>query len=95
MPPCCAPPVHIWNSIEGDREPVTLAVEIDGQVVSVDRVDSNRFFRREMALGRIIGDTANAHGKIFAAFKSRPKERRFSRRFILGLTANTITDLTP
>jgi IclR family transcriptional regulator, KDG regulon repressor len=74
------------------EEHVTLAVEIDGAAVSVDRVDSPRFFHREMALGRIIGDTANAHGKIFAAFKS-PAERTQ----ILGLsrpqlTPNTITD---
>jgi hypothetical protein len=38
--------------------------------VSVDTVDTARPFRREVAQGRIIGDTANAHGKVFAAFKS-------------------------
>jgi DNA-binding IclR family transcriptional regulator len=51
-------------------ESATLAVEVDGVAVSVDTVDTSRPFRREVALGRIIGDTANAHGKIFAAFKS-------------------------
>ena len=65
---------YLESLTKATEEPVTLAVEIDGQAVSVDRVDSNRFFRREMALGRIIGDTANAHGKIFAAFKP-PAER--------------------
>ena len=74
------------------EEPVTLAVEIDGQAVSVDRVDSNRFFRREMALGRIIGDTANAHGKIFAAFKSPAERERILAQTHPRLTANTITD---
>ena len=37
--------------------------------VSVDLVDTPRPFRREVAVGRIIGDTANANGKVFAAFK--------------------------
>jgi DNA-binding IclR family transcriptional regulator len=74
------------------EEPVTLAVEIDGQAVSVDRVDSNRFFRREMALGRIIGDTANAHGKIFAAFKPPAEREKILARSHSRLTANTITD---
>jgi IclR family transcriptional regulator, KDG regulon repressor len=74
------------------EEPVTLAVEIDGQAVSVDRVDSNRFFRREMALGRIIGDTANAHGKIFAAFKPPAELEKILARTHPRQTANTICE---
>ena len=74
------------------EEPVTLAVEIDGVAVSVDRVDSSRFFHREVALGRIIGDTANAHGKVFAAFKSEPERELIIGRSRPQLTPNTITD---
>jgi IclR family transcriptional regulator, KDG regulon repressor len=74
------------------EEPVTLAVEVDGQAVSVDRVDSSRFFQREMALGRIIGDTANAHGKIFAAFKSPEERERIIGLHHPQMTPNTITD---
>lgn len=74
------------------EEPVTLAVEIDGVAVSVDSVDSSRFFHREMALGRIIGDTANAHGKVFAAFKSLAERELIIARSHPQLTPNTITD---
>jgi IclR family transcriptional regulator, KDG regulon repressor len=74
------------------EEHVTLAVEIDGAAVSVDRVDSPRFFRRERALGRIIGDTANAHGKIFAAFKSAAEREQILAQVHPQMTANTITD---
>jgi IclR family KDG regulon transcriptional repressor len=76
------------------EEPVTLAVEIDGAAVSVDSVDSSRFFRREMALGRIIGDTANAHGKVFAAFKSPAERELIIARPHPQMTVNTITDPT-
>ena len=48
-------------------------------------VDTPRPFRREVAVGRIIGDTASANGKIFAAFKSRPSGRRSSRAPIPSL----------
>ncbi len=74
------------------EEPVTLAVEIDGVAVSVDRVDSSRFFHREVALGRIIGDTANAHGKVFAAFKAETDRELIISRPRPQLTPNTITD---
>lgn len=72
-------------------ESATLAVEVDGVAVSVDTVDTTRPFRREVAQGRIIGDTANAHGKIFAAFKfeaERPEIVAFARP---QLTPHTIT----
>ena len=68
-------------------ESATLAVEVDGVAVSVDTVDTTRPFRREVALGRIIGDTANAMGKIFAAFK--PEADR------AGIVARTHTQMTP
>lgn len=56
-------------------EASTLAVEVDGVAVSVYMVNTQRPLKREVAVGRIIGGTADANGKIFAAFKS-PEQRR-------------------
>lgn len=73
-------------------ESATLAVEVDGVAVSVDTVDTTRPFRREVAQGRIIGDTANAHGKVFAAFKSEEERRRILALPHAQITPQTITD---
>ena len=73
-------------------ESATLAVEVDGVAVSVDTVDTTRPFRREVAQGRIIGDTANAHGKIFAAFKSEVERAEIVARAHAQMTPHTITD---
>jgi IclR family KDG regulon transcriptional repressor len=73
-------------------ESATLAVEVDGVAVSVDTVDTARPFRREVASGRIIGDTANAHGKVFAAFKSEAERADIIAREHVQMTPHTITD---
>jgi DNA-binding IclR family transcriptional regulator len=73
-------------------ESATLAVEVDGVAVSVDTVDTARPFRREVAQGRIIGDTANAHGKVFAAFKPEEERRRILALPRAQITPQTITD---
>jgi DNA-binding IclR family transcriptional regulator len=73
-------------------ESATLAVEVDGVAVSVDTVDTTRPFRREVALGRIIGDTANAHGKVFAAFKSEEERAQVAAQPRPRLTPHTIID---
>jgi DNA-binding IclR family transcriptional regulator len=73
-------------------ESATLAVEVDGVAVSVDTVDTTRPFRREVALGRIIGDTANAHGKVFAAFKSEAEKAEILALPRPQRTPRTITD---
>jgi DNA-binding IclR family transcriptional regulator len=78
--------------VEATGESVTLAVDVDGAAVCVDMVDSPRPHKREVAVGRIIGDTANAHGKVFAA--SLPDEER-ARVVAMPherLTPRTITD---
>jgi len=77
---------------ERTGESATLAVEVDGMAVSVDTVDTTRPFRREVAQGRIIGDTANAHGKIFSAFKSEAERAAIVAATRQQLTPNTITD---
>ncbi|MFH0915964.1 MAG: IclR family transcriptional regulator [bacterium] len=73
-------------------ESATLAVEVDEVAVSVDTVDTTRPFRREVAQGRIIGDTANAHGKIFAAFKSEAEKAAIVALAHPQMTPHTITD---
>lgn len=70
-------------------ESSTLAVEVDGVAVSVFMVDTPRPLKREIAVGRIIGDTANANGKIFAAFKSDAE-----RAALLGMSREPLTPAT-
>jgi IclR family transcriptional regulator, acetate operon repressor len=60
--------------VETTGESVTLAIPVDGTPVCVSIIDSTRPFQREIAPGRIIGDLAAVHGKIFTAFA--PPERR-------------------
>jgi len=55
-------------------ESVTLAAPVDGVPVCVSILNSSRPFQRQLAPGRIIGDLASVHGKIFTAFAS-PEER--------------------
>lgn len=83
---------YLVELTEKTGEASTLAVEYDGVAVSVDLVDSPRPFRREVALGRIIGDTASANGKVFAAFKSEVERAEILAQEHPKLTSNTITD---
>lgn len=78
--------------VEQTGESVTLAVEVDGFPVCVDIINTTRPFKRKTAPGRILGDLASVHGKIFTAFK--PPEERSA---ILALpvprrTPHTVTD---
>lgn len=83
---------YLVELTEKTGEASTLAVEYDGVAVSVDLVDSNRPFRREVALGRIIGDTASANGKVFAAFKGDSDKAEILAKEHPKLTPNTVTD---
>ena len=65
---------YLEELLERTGESVTLAVPVDGVPVCVSIVNSPRPFQREVAPGRIIGDLASVHGKIFAAFA--PPEQR-------------------
>jgi DNA-binding IclR family transcriptional regulator len=73
-------------------EAATLAVEVDGVAVSVFMVDTPRPLKREVAVGRIIGDTANANGKVFAAFKSAEERAELVSMPRTRLTSSTIID---
>lgn len=83
---------YLHDLAERTGEAATLAIEVDGVAVSVDMVDTPRPFRREVAVGRIIGDTANANGKVFAAFKPPAEREAILAQERPQLTLNTITD---
>lgn len=83
---------YLRSLAERTGESATLAVEVDGVAVSVDTADTTRPFKREVAQGRIIGDTANAHGKIFAAYKSEAERARIVASTHRQMTPNTVTD---
>jgi DNA-binding IclR family transcriptional regulator len=65
---------YLERLLEVTGESVTLAVPVDGLPVCVSILNSTRPFQREAAPGRIIGDMAAVHTKIFTAFA--PPERR-------------------
>jgi DNA-binding IclR family transcriptional regulator len=83
---------YLHELTEKTGEASTLAIEVDGVAVSVDMVDTSRPLRREVAVGRIIGDTASANGKIFAAFKTDAERADILARSHPQLTPHTITD---
>jgi DNA-binding IclR family transcriptional regulator len=83
---------YLRDLMETTGESATLAVEVDGVAVSVDLVDTLRPFRREVAVGRIIGDTANANGKVFAAFKPEAERAEILAQPRPRITPRTITD---
>jgi DNA-binding IclR family transcriptional regulator len=83
---------YLHELAEKTGEAATLAIEVDGVAVSVEMVDTSKPFRREVAVGRIIGDTANANGKIFAAFKSPAEIEATLAQEHPQVTPNTITD---
>jgi DNA-binding IclR family transcriptional regulator len=78
--------------LEETGESVTLAVEVDGVPVCLDMINTTRPFRRMTAPGRIIGDIATVHGKIFAAFKPPEDREAILARPLFQRTPHTITD---
>jgi DNA-binding IclR family transcriptional regulator len=78
--------------VQETGESVTLAVEVDGFPVCVDIVNTTRPFKRQTAPGRILGDIATVHGKIFTAFKSPEEREAILARPLPRRTPHTITD---
>ena len=83
---------YLESLVEETGESATLAVDVDGVAVCVDMVDSPRPHKREVAVGRVIGDTANAHGKMYAASVSDAERERLLAMPHERLTPKTITD---
>jgi IclR family pca regulon transcriptional regulator len=78
--------------LEDTGESVTLAVPVDGTPVSVGNIDSSRPFQREVAPGRIIGDLASVHGKIFTAFATPQRRAEVLAQTRRRHTPYTVTD---
>jgi DNA-binding IclR family transcriptional regulator len=78
--------------VQETGESVTLAIEVDGFPVCVDIINTTRPFKRRTAPGRILGDLASVHGKIFAAFKPQEQKEAILDRPLPQWTPSTITD---
>lgn len=78
--------------VETTGESVTLAMPVDGTPVCVSIIDSTRPFQRQIAPGRIIGDLAAVHGKIFTAFAPPEKRAEILARPRRRHTPYTVTD---
>ena len=85
---------YLESLVRETGELAAVAVELDGVAVCADLVASSRPFMPEIAVGRVIGDTANAHGKMFAAMKSETERARIAEKPHRQLTAFTIIDPT-
>jgi IclR family KDG regulon transcriptional repressor len=83
---------YLDSLVKQTGELAAIAVELDGVAVCADLVASARPFVPEIAVGRVIGDTANAHGKMFAAMKSDAERARIAKKPHRRLTTSTITD---
>ena len=83
---------YLESLVDQTGELAAIAVELDGVAVCADLVASARPFVPEIAVGKVIGDTANAHGKMFAALKPDEERARVARKRHKRLTANTIVD---
>jgi DNA-binding IclR family transcriptional regulator len=83
---------YLESLVDQTGELAALAVELDGMAVCADLVASARPFVLEIAVGRVIGDTANAHGKMFAAMKPDAERALIAAQPHRRLTAATITE---
>jgi DNA-binding IclR family transcriptional regulator len=78
--------------LEKTGESVTLAVPVDGVPVCVSIINSARPFQRQVAPGRIIGDLASVHGKIFTAFATPERRAEVLAQRRRKHTPHTVTD---
>jgi DNA-binding IclR family transcriptional regulator len=83
---------YLLQLLEATGESVTLAVPVDGSPVCVSIIDSARPFQREIAPGRIIGDLASVHGKIFTAFATPERRAAVLAQKRRKHTPYTVTD---
>jgi DNA-binding IclR family transcriptional regulator len=83
---------YLERLLETTGESVTLAVPVDGSPVCVSIIDSSRPFQRQTAPGRIIGDLASVHGKIFTAFATPERRAAVLAQKRRRHTPHTVTD---
>ena len=84
---------YLESLVKETGESVTLAVEVDGYPVCLAIINTTRPFKRQTAPGRILGDIATVHGKIFAAFKSPSDRETILAKPRSYKTSKTITDI--
>lgn len=83
---------YLEGLVQETGESVTLAMEVDGFPVCVDIIDTTRPFKRLTARGRILGDVATVHGKIFTAFKPVAERAAMLAKPRTRTTPQTVTD---
>lgn len=83
---------YLEELLEMTGESVTLAVPVDGVPVCVSILNSARPFQRQAAPGRIIGDLAAVHAKIFTAFASSDRRAAVLAQKRRKHTPHTVTD---
>jgi DNA-binding IclR family transcriptional regulator len=83
---------YLEGLLASTGESVTLAVPVDGTPVCVSIIDSSRPFQRQTAPGRIIGDLASVHGKIFTAFAAPERRAAVLAQKRRTHTTHTVTD---
>lgn len=83
---------YLERLVDLTGESVTLAVPVDGVPVCVSIMNSARPFQRELAPGRIVGDLAAVHSKVFTAFASSDRRSAVLAQTRRKHTAHTVTD---
>ena len=85
---------YLEQLAELTSETANLAVEVEGSAVVIGQVLTSHPFKPSLPIGRILGDLANSHVKVFAAFKPRAERERILQHPQPKLTPNTVTDLS-
>jgi DNA-binding IclR family transcriptional regulator len=83
---------YLEQLLKATGESVTLAVPVDGTPVCVAILNTTRPFQRQSAPGRILGDLASVHGKIFTAFASPERRAAVLSQKRRKHTPHTVTD---
>ena len=83
---------YLEQLLKATGESVTLAVPVDGTPVCVAILNTTRPFQRQSAPGRILGDLASVHGKIFTAFASPERRAAVLAQKRRKHTPRTVTD---
>ncbi len=83
---------YMEELLEATGESVTLAVPVDGVPVCVAILNSPRPFQRTTVPGRIVGDIASVHAKVFTAFAAPEQRAIVLARKHRKHTPHTVTD---
>jgi IclR family acetate operon transcriptional repressor len=73
-------------------ETSNLGVEVEGNFLVIGQVLTSHVFKPTLPVGRVLSDLANAHGKVFTAFKPAKERAAVLSRPLPRPTANAKTD---